>query len=361
MADRAERGFMKRSVWVEPRTRPHTYSIRWFDPITGDKMREKAESDAELKFKRRAIEDRLEAYVPGKGDPKSIPLVVMEQYLTDLLMGPFGGKPRRTTTVGMKRENLTPFLETIFSMEKFTTATINNYVVKMRTPTEKYPHGLAIATIAIRLRDIRAFCNWAYRKGILGINVWKDISITESKDTGRRLTREELQRLFSNMSTDLRDFIGLAIEVGPRRGELLQCEFSDIDFERSYWLIKGVEGKSKSNHDRIIPLSRRAIETIKVRKAQGHKFVFEGFTLRKLYTHLKKALIAAEINGRVRPHDMRHTWASIFPGDRESLKRLAGWKSDTMINRYKHTEVEELRKDSEKMSEVLGNYLGNNA
>lgn len=340
---------MKRTVWVEPRTRPDTYSIRWFDPITGEKMREKADGKDDLKKKKRAIEDRLDAYKPGLGDPKAIPLVVMEDYITDALTR---DKPIRNTTAGMKRENLTPFLETLFTMDQLTTDKIKTYIAAMRIKK------LAIDTVAIRLRDIRAFCNWAHKKGILGVNPWNGIGIPVSTFEGRRLTSGEVKGLFGGMSEDLLDYIGLKLDTGARKGELLQMEFTDIDFDRAYWNVRGIEGKSKSKHDRIIPLTQRAVETLKKRKAQGHKFVFEGFTKRKVFLHLQSALESAKIAGRVREHDIRHTWASVFKGRRDSLKAIAGWKSDVMANRYKHTEIEELREDMEKGSLEFGAVFG---
>lgn len=340
---------MKRSVWVEPRTRPDTYSVRWFDPITGEKMRQKADSKEELKKLVRQIEDRLEAYVPGLGDPKAIPLVVMEDYITDALTRE---NPIRGTTAGMKRENLTPFLETMYTMDQLTTDKIKTYIAAMRLKQ------LSVDTIAIRLRDIRAFCNWAHKKGILGTNPWQSIGIPISTFIGRRLTNTELTALFQNLSPDMVDYIGLKLETGARKGELQAWEFSDIDWAKGYWLVRGIEGKSKSREDKVIPLTRRALETLEARRKLGTKYVFEGLTNRVIWHNLNKSLSAAGIQGRVREHDFRHMWASNFKGRRDSLKRIAGWKSDVMVNRYKHTEVEELREDMEKSSLGFGAKFG---
>lgn len=340
---------MKRSVWVEPRTRPDTYSLRWHDPITGEKKRAKVESKEELKKKRREIEDRLDAFKPGIGDPKAIPLVVMENYFTDLLTC---DKPRRKSTLGMKRENLTPFLETLYTMEQLTTDKIKTYSAAMTL------RGLAVDTIAIRLRDIRAFCFWTHKKGILGSNPWLGNNIPVSTFVGRRLTQEELQALFSCMSERLLDFLGLKFDTGARKGELLALEFNDIDFPRRYWEIRGLPGKSKSHHDRIVPLTDKAIEILEKRQKLRKGFVFEGYTKNMIQRDLRMAKLEAKIQGRIRPHDFRHTWASLFAGRRDSLKAIAGWKSEVMINRYRHTEVQELREDMDKGLGGLGQILG---
>lgn len=332
---------MKRTVWWEPRRRRDTYSVRWYDPATGKAQRLKVDGKLERDREVNRIQKMLLDWKPSHAKDHAVPLVVMESYLSTIArLG------RRKTTLEMKRKHLTPILSTVFRMEQITKDFINAWIEGAH---KKYKPD----TIAIRLRDIRAFVRWAWKESILKENPFDGIKIPESSFVGRRLTREELRSLVDNLEGNARDFVILSLECGVRKGELLQLEYSDIDFERKYWSLPGREGKSKSKCDRVIPLSPLAISTLQNRKLGGSERVFEGYTKDKLRNDLENAKDRAGIKGRLRVHDLRHTWASNFRGRASSLKAIAGWSTDQMMSHYTHVELEELREDMGK-SNLLG-------
>ncbi len=54
---------------------------------------------------------------------------------------------------------------------------------------------------------------------------------------------------------------------------------------------------------------------------------------------------------RVHPHQFRHTWAHQFKlsgGDRGDLKRMGGWKSDQMVDRYGASAADERARSANK-------------
>lgn len=335
---------MRYAVIVEPRTKPDTFSLRYEDPLTHKRVRVKAESKEAMRKAKNELEAMLLDYRPGGGKPKATPLVILEEYLTELLTCE---KPRRQTTIDMKRKNLTPWLSSVFYMEQITTANIKDWAAVLKTQSR------APDTIAIRLRDLRAFVRWCTKQGILASNPFVGIHIPESTFVGRRLNLNELQGLYGNMTGNLKDAISIFLDTGCRRGELLQMEANDIDFERRFWLLRGKEGKSKSKRDRIIPLFDRALQILAQRRSMG--LLFKGYTKNMLQNDWKKAKKASGIVGRLRIHDLRHTFASTFKGRRSALKAIAGWSTDHMMSHYQHVEVEELREDMEKS---LGTNLG---
>lgn len=340
---------MRFTVWDEPSKRIKGHgALRYYDPISPKKKLTVRYTSKEQRLKEKhRLETWLQNYVPGKGDPQAIPLVIFDRYLTALLTTE---KPRRATTIEMKRKNLTPLLESVFRMEQLTPNFIKSCIANWHT---KYK----IDTIAIRLRDLRAFLNWCTKEGILEASPMKGIGIPASSFVGRRLNLNELQGLYANLTGNIKDFVTLALETGGRRGDLLQLEFNDVDFDRAYWNLPGKEGKSKSKRDRIIPLSDRALAVLKGRqdKLLGG-YVFHGYTKDMLKNDWENVKEAAQIKGRLRIHDLRHTWASFFKGRSDSLKKIAGWTTDQMMGHYRHTEVEELREDMAKSN--LGQIFG---
>ena len=337
---------MNRSVWWEQRKRKDTYSVRWYDPVTGDKKRLRVDGkDQRDKEINRIERDLLNWKSTDTSQPHAVPLAILDKYLTVCAR-----TGRRATTIGMKRKHLTPFCSKVFRMEQVTGEYVQAWIDGM------HKTGYKIDTICIRMRDVRAFLNWCVKEKILTVSPFTGIKIPASTFVGRRLTVDEMQSLLSQAKTVCRDYIVLALETGARRGELLQAEWNDIDFERRCWTIPGREGKSKSKRDRIVPLSPLAIEVLLNRKREGLRTIFQGYTQDMMYNDFDYAQRLAKIPGRIRPHDLRHTWASNFRGRASSLKAIAGWSTDQMMGHYTHVELEELREDMAKGN--LGQKLG---
>lgn len=337
---------MKRAVWVEPRSRRDTYSVRWVDPATGERKRLKVDGKEQLAREMNRVERMLLDWKSTESSqPHAVPLAILDRYLTACVRS-----GRRQSTIEMKRKHLTTFCTPAFRMEQVTPEYVQTYIEGM------HKTGYKIDTIAIRLRDLRAFLNWCVVENILTVSPFKGVKIPASTFVGRRLTVEEMQSLITHAKPVCRDFILLALETGARRGELLSVEYTDIDFERRCWTIHGREGKSKSKRDRIVPLSDLALDVLLNRKRGGSGVVFGGYNKDKLSNDFTHARLDAKIVGRLRPHDLRHTWASNFRGRASSLKAIAGWSTDQMMSHYQHVELEELREDMRKGN--LGTKLG---
>ena len=143
---------------------------------------------------------------------------------------------------------------------------------------------------------------------------------------------------------------------GCRTQEGLQLQFPDVDLKKgTMWF-----GRTKNKKGRMVPMDWRvwmAIYTIWVnrgRPTEGHVFLNRlgkpyadtreyklpgGNPLAKAHaTALKRAGVTAQGNGTdFRVHDWRHHWASwcVMKGvDLITIKKLGGWKSLRMVERY---------------------------
>lgn len=344
---------MRFTIWDEPRTRPGTGSLRYYDPATGKRAkRVKYESKEDRREKKLQIQTMLQNWRPGSGAPYATPLVVFEQYLNALIHDT--NRPRRKGTIFIKRQSLTKFLSSLVRMGNLTTERI----VQWRN--ELIGH-YGVDSVSIKLRDLRAFCVWCTKRGILASNPFSGVNIPISTFVGRRLNLNELQAIYTHLSDQGKAFMDIDIETGARKGEILAMEWADLDLDRRYWIIPGREGKSKGRKDRIIPLKDRSYNAIK-QQPQSGPLVFQGYDRECFKRDWYRALRLVKIKGRVRPHDLRHTWASNFQGRASSLKAIAGWTTDQMMHHYRHVEVEELREDLEKskFGADLGQMIGKN-
>jgi integrase len=343
---------MRKTVWVEPRTKPGTYSVRYYDPETGLAQRIPCESFDEMRTEKTRIQTMLLNSRAGKGNPEAIPSVVFERYIEWLLE-----HKRRPGTISLKRFAVNPFLNRVRRMGAVDHESIADWKSAM---VAKYSND----TVSIRLRELRAFLNWCVAKKYLtnnpmdGSDLAEGISIPSSVFVGRRLTVLELQAMYAHCSDVFRPFFALAVETGARRGELLGITWKEVNLDRGTWTIPAA--RCKTNRERTIPLSEQALAALRSilpTKYTGDE-VFTGWTEFKVKYHWGQTLKAAGIEGRVRLHDIRHTFASNFRGRGSSLKAICGWTTDAMANKYTHTVVEELREDMAKFGVPLGADLG---
>ncbi len=128
------------------------------------------------------------------------------------------------------------------------------------------------------------------------------------------LSKEEvidLIRVTSNLKH--RCIIALLYSCGLRVGELLNLKLSDIDIDRRQVHIK--RGKGRKDRyvilaDSFLPLLNNYVNTFSPKI-----FVFEGQTSKKyssesIRAFLKRSCKAAQVNKRVTPHTLRHSYAT---------------------------------------------------
>ena len=163
-------------------------------------------------------------------------------------------------------------------------------------------------------------------------------SFKEPEGRDRFLEKEEINKLLSCCSGNLKPVVTVAIFTGMRRGEILGLKWRDIDFKRNFITLLD----TKNGEKREVPMSE-LVKTalIRVRKHPDSQYIFcnkDGkpyHNLRKtFFTALKKAGIID-----FRFHDLRHTFAShlVMAGfDLYTVAALLGHKDIRMTLRYSH-------------------------
>src|ERR1041385_888483 len=121
---------MRLTVWDEPsKLVKGSGSIRYYDPETNKACRCHYQNKEEREREKIRIKAWLLDWKQGKKIRTTIPLVLFEEYLTDLKLGLVDDKGiRRDSTIRIKRESLTKLLESVFDMEHLTTDRIKTWV-----------------------------------------------------------------------------------------------------------------------------------------------------------------------------------------------------------------------------------------
>lgn len=325
---------MKRSVWIEKGLR--SYSVRFYE--NNKKMREWCPDFITAQRRLIEIKQRLLAKSQGLGDIGAKPSEIFEQYINFLSLS------HRKGTIRIKRYSIGPFLKTVPRLGDITSNRIRRFrdeSLKIHAPT----------TVAIEMRDLRAFLNWCVREGFIAESPFKDISIPASAERGRKLELEELQRIIQASNPVFRPFLMVLVYTGCRRGEALLMKWEDLD--KGIWTIPPENTKTKMG--RVVPLDPIVLRLL---GKPGKGLVFPKITLAALRWHFNKALRDAKVEGKITPHDLRHTFASHWKGQTIPLMAIMGWKSMKMVQRYTHLEAQSLKQ--EISSHGIGADLGRN-
>lgn len=123
------------------------------------------------------------------------------------------------------------------------------------------------------------------------------------KGRDRRLRGDEEQRLLDaadkGRNSYMRSLIILAVETGMRRGELLGLRWPDVDLENR---IAHLE-LTKNGDSRDVPLSRRAVETLKnLPRTDDRVIPASGNAVRLAWEKLRRRAGVEDL----RLHDLRH-------------------------------------------------------
>ncbi len=153
--------------------------------------------------------------------------------------------------------------------------------------------------------------------------------------------------------------------AGLRVSEALRLRSEDIDSQRGVIHVRN----TKNRHDRIVPLPPTALEALrawwKIAPPRG-PFVFVGrngdtaLTREAVHLAMRKAALAAGIEGRVYPHLLRHAYATHMlemGTDLRTIQILLGHSSIQSTTRYTHL-TEARRATLRSPLEVLGTADG---
>jgi integrase len=178
---------------------------------------------------------------------------------------------------------------------------------------------------------------------------WQVDRPAQSPGRVRWITPEEADRLIAAASPHLRVLVIFLLYTGARLSEALYIEWQNVDLGRSevqFVDTKNGEARGVPLHPRVaIALSRLGHrEGAVFRRPDGLPYSARGNGGGQIKTGFDGACRRARI-ADFSPHDCRHTWATWhYAANRDliSLMKLGGWKSERMVLRYAHVNVEQL-------------------
>jgi integrase len=182
---------------------------------------------------------------------------------------------------------------------------------------------------------------WGYKVS----NPVKQIRIPKpGKPRQRRLRPGEEEALLAacaaSSATYLHSLVVLAIETGMRFGELVSITWDNVDLKaRTIYLPD-----TKNGHARTVPLSTRAVGTLKSRSSSNGVKVFAQHpgTIRAAFG---AALKRSGVGSDLRFHDLRHEAITrLFDRGLNPIEvgMISGHRSMSMLQRYTHMRPEGL-------------------
>lgn len=208
----------------------------------------------------------------------------------------------------------------------------------------------APGTVRTRWRGLYRFCGWLVADEILTTNPMLGMSIPAAPPTPVPvLSDDELTALIKACQGkrwyDRRDeaLIRFLLDCGVRVAELCALTLADVDLDREMAMVTGKGSKIRPVYfgartaralDRWLRERRRHKHTSADALFLGERGPLTPDGVREI---VKVRGRAAGIRDRLHPHRFRHTFAHDYllnGGQGTDLKRLAGWSSDVMLERY---------------------------
>jgi integrase/recombinase XerD len=201
--------------------------------------------------------------------------------------------------------------------------------------------GLARTTISIRMRAIRAFCNFLAREGIVPSSPMAGVAVPKVPSRYPEvLTGAEAKKLVAAAtagswgSTRNRAMVLTVLDTGVRLGELIRLDLADVQLRELTIRVRS----GKGDRERYLFLGRclfRAMRTwIEARGAfsqDGPLFMTrrgKRLERRNVQRILERLAARAGLDPtKVSPHKLRHTFATHYimnGGDPFSLQRILG-------------------------------------
>jgi len=199
--------------------------------------------------------------------------------------------------------------------------------------------GYAPRTVARVLMRLKALFCEALRLELVARNPAEAIQVRlpKGEKAARALEPEEVARLLeaaeASRNRDMALLLRLMLETGLRRGEALALQWGDVDLERGEvrvwraWTKVGSKGAftplKTPTAKRVVPLPLGLLRRLKARKEELLERLnpeeVDGLHLvggvrpvdPDAFNHYLRRLAEKAGLGRVRVHDLRHTWATL--------------------------------------------------
>lgn len=225
---------------------------------------------------------------------------------------------------------------------------------------ERSAHGDCPATLRRRVQALRALYRYLLRKGLASTNPAAQVELAKLPKPLPKLVREKTVDAILDAEIDQDDFtqvrdrliVMLFYETGIRLSELIGLQDAAVDTAKCELKVHG-----KRDKDRVIPFGGELAQCIGQYRALREATWPECGNLlvtakgRPLYPSLvyhvvHDGLAKAGGTGKLSPHVLRHTFASVMlnnGAELNSVKELLGHESLAATQVYTHVTLSELQ------------------
>lgn len=218
--------------------------------------------------------------------------------------------------------------------------------------------GAKSNTINFELGTLRTIFNLAIQQKYLEDNPVRGVRFLKPDDAKQRrsLTEAEIDRFLRACEPGLYPVFFVMLHTGMRRGELINLEWRDLDFDRRVVKVRRKPFWVPKTGEREIPMSKAVADVLSNLPRESH-FVFadkKGNALNG--NQLREELIRIAKNAGIYDltmiHSLRHTFGSHLAQkvDLPSVQKLMGHSKIETTLRYIHQTPEHLHEAVEKLN-----------
>lgn len=217
-------------------------------------------------------------------------------------------------------------------------------------------------TFNIAFRTLKAAFNQAVRWELIQENPFsklKQVRVPEKLPV--HFTREEFERFIAAVREPiLKDLFIFGALTGMRQGEILNLQWSNIDFDQRLIQVTNQDGfLTKTGRSRMIPMNDDVFELLKKLKIQSdgcmNVFNREGEKLSQSYVEhkFKYYVRSAGLKEELKFHSLRHTFATWLVQNGASIyevQKLLGHSDIKTTQIYAHLMASELHSTVNRIS-----------
>ena len=196
---------------------------------------------------------------------------------------------------------------------------------------------------------------YAMQNDIITKDYSEFVDIGKASEESKRepFSNKEIELLWKHIDDiEFIDTILIMIYSGFRIGELLELETKNIDLV-NMTMTGGL--KTEAGKNRLVPIHPKIFPLIEKRYNKDNQYLIINFKGKKMkydnYYKEKFIPIMEQLNMEHRPHDCRHTFATLLSNanaNATAIKKMIGHESYATTEKiYTHKDIEELRKKVE--------------
>jgi integrase len=304
--------------------------------------------------------ERIEGKRQSRKEIREQAKVITEKWTLNKLWTEFEEK-KDLTTMSIERSRYRKYLEPSLG-DKEPKEILPFDIDRIRLKAMK---GLAPQSIKLTLSLLRRIVNYGVKQQLCEPMTFKIEMPHVDNITTEDLNPEQINKLLQAIDEDphpeLAAIMKIALYTGMRRGELLNLQWQDVDFQRGFIFIRSPKGgKSVS-----IPMNDSTRDVFEDLSKTESAYVFPGrkgkrrYDVKRLIDRIREKV---DLPPGFRPlHGLRHVYASMLASSGEvdlyTLQRLLTHKSPIMTQRYAHLRDESLRRASNLAGELVKKAL----